>query len=392
MYRRIATIIGLEVYALALAFMQLSIGVRTDEAKYLLDIPYPHPPAVRFIFSLLDGWQYQELFWRIVCATVVIQSVWLVIACVKHSSRLVSIAAALSWLLASAVVIQSGTVMMAPLTAVQGLVFVWLALRQSESRGYAGIIALFWLFSLFTAYQAGLFLPLVWMALGRTGTPFIRRVLLIGMPIVLLGLYTLTNPLAAASMVSHVGKGADPLLVDRLMSFLRLYAIGGGIIGSIAGTIGLLLRPRFGTLMSLVLVSAYILFSSADYYAILFTPLFAAGVILLLQTGRSMALPVTCLMPVGLALSFLFVAWPPQSHVPEVMAAIDDVSDGDVLLINGSFGHEWQFTSSTPVLRYDVSRLDTARAVICLEVCPDMQMQPQWLQLQDLPVEVWVRR
>ena len=72
------TVAGLEVYALALAFLQAMSGVRTDEAKYLLNIPYPHPPAARFVLGLTDGWAYQEIFWRIVFATLLVQAVFLV--------------------------------------------------------------------------------------------------------------------------------------------------------------------------------------------------------------------------------------------------------------------------------------------------------------------------
>ncbi len=390
--RRLIAVIGLQLYAVALALWQVHIGVRTDEAKYLLDIPYPHPPAARFVFSLLDGWQHQELFWRIVLATLLVQAVWLVIACVKGSSRFVAIAAALSWISSTAVLLQAGTVMMAPLTAVQGLVFVWLSLRASDSRGYAGVIALFWLLSLFTAYQAVLFAPLVWVTLGRTGVSFSRKAAYIGIPIALLGLYTLTNPLAAASMVSHAGNGADPLLSDRLTGLLRLWMIGGGIVASIAGTAGLFVRPRFGTLMSFLLVSAYIFLSPADYYAILFTPLCVAGVILLLQTAGRVALPLGFLMPVGLLCSLLLVAWPQPGVVSLMMKAIDATDGSGYVLISGTFGHDWQYASMTPVLRYDPSRLDGARAVVCRISCTEMRDQPQWVQLLNVPVETWVRR
>ncbi len=393
MYRRIAAVIGLEVYALTLALWQFSVGVRTDEAKYLLNIPYPHPPLARGVFSMLDGWQYQELFWRIVLATLLVQAAWLIVDCVRGSSRWVTISAAATWLLSAAVLSQGGTIMLAPLTSIQGLVFVWLALRASDSRGYAGIITLFWLMSLFTAYQAVLFGPLVWMALGRTGVSLSRRMVLIGIPVGLLGLYTLTNPLAAASMLSHAGNGADPLLIDRLTGFLRLGAIGGGIVGSVAGTVGLLVRPRFGPLMSFVLVSAYILLSPADYYAVLFTPLFAAGVIFLVQMSRRIALPLACLMPIGLLVcASMVVAWPQRSTVALTMKAIDATDGTGYVLISGTFGHDWQYASTTPVLRYDASRLDGARAVVCLISCTEMREQPQWVQLLNVPIETWIKQ
>ena len=76
--RRALIIIGLEGYALALAWIQSLGGVRTDEAKYLLDIPYPHPPLMRWVLNLTEGFTYQEMLWRMIFATLLVQAVWLV--------------------------------------------------------------------------------------------------------------------------------------------------------------------------------------------------------------------------------------------------------------------------------------------------------------------------
>ena len=51
--RRLTFILPLQAWAILLAFVQtLGGGVRTDEAKYLLNIPYPQPPLARWIL----GW------------------------------------------------------------------------------------------------------------------------------------------------------------------------------------------------------------------------------------------------------------------------------------------------------------------------------------------------
>ena len=68
--QRILIILLLEGYAILLAGMQGVAGVRTDEAKYLLNIPYPHPPFARWIIGQTEWMTYQEMFWRIVFATI----------------------------------------------------------------------------------------------------------------------------------------------------------------------------------------------------------------------------------------------------------------------------------------------------------------------------------
>src|SRR5581483_1646013 len=124
-----------------------------------------------------------------------------------------------------------------------------------------------------------LLLPVVWVVLGRSGLPVVRRALYTGVPLLLLALYTLTNPLALASMVSLSG-GAHPELADRLLSVLRLWVVGGSLILSVLGTAGLVLRPRWSVILSFLLLCAYVFLSPADYYAILFLPLLTAGFVL----------------------------------------------------------------------------------------------------------------
>src|SRR3989338_9501527 len=105
--RRSVTIILLEGYALFLALWQQLGGVHTDEAKYLLNIPYPHPPLARGIFHLLDGMPLQDMFWRIVLASLLIQAVWFVwdMACdLKNGERM---ALSGAWLLCAAIVFQA---------------------------------------------------------------------------------------------------------------------------------------------------------------------------------------------------------------------------------------------------------------------------------------------
>lgn len=383
--------IGFELYALLLAGVQWHAGVRTDEAKYLLNIPYPHPPVARFIMGLTDGWAGQELFWRVIMATLLIQAVWLVYSLTKDLSKPARVAACGAWLLSAAVVYQAGTVMMAPLTALQMLVFVWLLLKGRDNSAYAGLIGLFWLVSLFTAYQAVLFAPLALAVIFRLRIPFMRKAVLFVVPLILLALYTLGNPLAAASMIVHAGKDASQTFAEHALETAWIWAIGGSVIVSILGTVGMFVRPRFSIILSFVLVAAYIFLSRYDYYAILFTPLFTAGFIGLSERVKSVSLPVAFLMPAATVV-VMFLRPPgliPSLAQPAVQPHLP--SEGQ-LLIAGSFGHEWQYISTLPVLRYHSNFLSRASAVVCLVPCEEMQKQPRFTRLLDLPVEVWLKQ
>lgn len=393
--RRLLTIIGLEVYAVFLAIHQLSIGVRTDEAKYLLNIPYPHPPFARFIISLFDGWQYHEIAWRIIFATLVIQSVWFFYDLVKHEKRSLQIAIMGSWLLSSAVILQSGTVMMAVLTALQAVVLIWVFLRRESAEPH--VVALFWLTSLFTAYQAVLFGPLVLAIFLRSRIGIARSLLLVGAPVFLLFLYTLINPFVPASMFNHVEKDATETLLQHTVGAMQLWLLGGSIVLSIVGTIGLCIRPKAGLLLSIILIFSYVFLSRYDYYAILFTPFFVAGTLLFLRRFPLYASMFLLSMPFGLASVLWYMPPSPTSGVAQVFAAIEEHSKNpsvsqDVIFISGSFGHDWQYRTKRTVLRYQPDAIDTAYAVICLHSCEEMNQQAAWQRLDDVPVEVWMRQ
>lgn len=397
MFKRLITILGFEFYALLLVAWHMHIGVRTDEAKYLLDIPYPHPPLIRYILSLLDGWAYQELFWRVVFATLLIQAVWLILDLLK-GSKMMQIAGAACWLLSASVLLQAGTVMMVVVTALQALMLVWLLLHDRPSQPY--LIALLWLFCLFSAYQIVLFGPLVFALLRKSKTTVITSLVLIGVPLALLALYTLTNPLVIASMANQAGKDASETLIQRVVGTFSVWSMGGGVVLSAIGTIGIFLRPKAGLFLSFILVLAYVFLARYDYYALLFTPLFMAGAVLLLRERYLFPVAPLVLMPIGLIASLLFISPGTTSIVPQVYGALDGLmSDVGTVLINGSFGHEWQYGTSRTVLRYRPSLTDGAAAMICLQPCTQMQGFPvgqtgqtDWKRLEDVPVEVWVRR
>jgi hypothetical protein len=389
--RRLIQIAALQLYAFGLAAVQALGHVRTDEAKYLLDIPYPHPPLGRGLFHLLEGWIGQELFWRMVIATLVVQGVWLVSDLCRGLPRSKRVAIAGAWILSAAVVLQAGTIMMAPLTALQGLLFVWMLLRPDlDQRKIAGWVALLWFASLMTAYQGGLYLPIVVALLWRSRLPLWIQAFALGLPLAVLALYTITNPLALASMVNAGTANEGMNLLEWGKGLTFTWAIGGSIVLGPLALIGMILGRRWALLLSLFLVSAYIFVSFREYYAILLTPLFLAGAIdamRLLRIHPNLLLVAVALCTVGLVRHLPLASPNPARAVLTGIAP--QVGEGPIL-IEGSFGHEWQYESPVPIRRYHLELLEEAQAVVCLQSCNDVPLG-SWRSLPDLPVETWVR-
>ena len=138
---------------------------------------------------------------RVLIASLLVHAVFLIWRIAAKTSRTSRVFLCLAWLLSAAVLMQMGTVMMAPVTAVQGLVLVALAyfVPLKKSRWVAFGIGILWFASLFTAYQAVLYLPLVIDALRRTKTPWKEQVLYVLGPVILVFAYAFTNPLIIAS-------------------------------------------------------------------------------------------------------------------------------------------------------------------------------------------------
>jgi len=388
--QRLIAVIGLQAYALCFAFAQLQGRVHTDEAKYLLNVPYPHPPLVRWILSLFDGWAWQEVSVRILFATIVIQAAWMAWAIGR--TRIEKTVLAAVWLLSWGVLSQAGTVMMSPLTAVQGLFFAWLYLRKEDDTRHAGLVALAWMASLFTAYQIALFFPLVAAVFRRMRLPAWQRVVLFGAPVLLLCLYTLGNPLALASMVGHAGKGsADPS--QQIGAFLDLFRLSGNDAVALLAVVGLALRPSKPVIASFFLVCLYVFLGSVPYYAVLFAPFFIAGLPAVFRFSKQapFAVGIVAVACAGLTLSSTPLVSPP-TPARDVMAAIADKGREGTVLIQGSFGHEWQYESPFPILQYGEWLLPDAQAVVCTRDTCDVRGLAGFELLMDEPAEVWLKR
>ena len=387
MRRGLTVALGIACIALALAAIQLGIGVRTDEAKYLLDIPYPHPPLARALLSMTDGWALQEQLWRIVFAMLLVQSGWLAAALADRRFPQERFALLCAWLGSAAVLLQAGTVMMAPLTAVLLLCLLWQVRRPSWS---AGALGLLWLASLFTAYQGVLALPLAWAALRRGGASRALTVGIVGVPLLLLALYTLTNPLAAAALLGR-GSGSG---AGQWPQALLLWGYAGSFLGSAIALWGLG-RAHRAVLASFALTLCYLLTSTPhEYYAVLLAPFAVYGLAHALEAvpglWRGILIGVPC---VGVALAA--ATWrEAQVHPAEASAAaLGAAGVQGTILLQEPFGHEWQYVLPNDILRYEPHLLPRAEAIVCPSACSaPSTWADDWVALDGAPVDIWVRR
>jgi hypothetical protein len=397
MLARTLAIIGLQGFAVLTAMLHAHLGLHTDEAKYLLNIPYPHPPLLRWIMGLTDGWQYQEMFWRILFASFLIHGVWLVADMARKLPREQRMTLCGLWLFSGALLLQSGTVMMAPITAVQALFLCWMLSRPKLLEQWSVLIAALWLEMLFTAYQGILFAPLVWVALQKADLHIGKRLAAFGIPVALLAVYTLGNPLVITAMGFAGGMGRGAAIEEQVVRVLRLWLIGGSGVLSILGLVGMI-RSRNGWMLgTLLLLTAYCMVSYREYYAILFAPLFIAGAALSSQKISSPAFHLALQMVFGVLL-FLYIPFAPLSTARAVRAALDDAGVAGPVLINGSFGHQWQYLMPGPVRKYSREKVGSVDAVICSP--PDMCTEEDHRLMNDIGFnmypgygdEVWVRK
>lgn len=405
---RLFIAISLELYALLLAWLQSFGGVRTDEAKMLLNIPYPHPPLLRWIVHQTEALPFQEMLWRLLFASLLVQAVWLVWNMGKGLRPASRLLAAALWLLSAALLQQAGSITTAPVTAVEGLVLCWLLLachpepvegrhaavsvsmlRRAQHDTLVFIVVVFWLISLFTAYQVVLYLPIVVAVLRRLRVSWRGVACAVGAPLFLVGLYALGNPLSLDRFVDAGTLNMGKTVFQKLSEVGSMALVGGSVAGALAGLYGIMLRRAWPLALSLLLIAAFVFLSLRSYYAVFFTPLFVAGVILLLRERPAWW------KWIGIAhFLFLFLAipLPPDRVVPPARVVMQRLqqngAQGDVL-ISGSFGHEWQYESRLPIRRYRPEFLDEAGAVVCLRSCDGLS--DSWRKLDGVPVEVWVR-
>lgn len=388
--RRFLSIIGLEAYALLMTTLRMLGDVHTDEAKYLLNIPYPHPPLARTLLHTFESLPSQEWIVRFLFATALVQAAWFVWDLGRNLERPSRVLLVGAWLTSSAVLLQAGTIMMAVLTALQGLLLLWLLFDGRDHTSRAGWIGILWMASLFTAYQAVLFLPVMLALTLRMRLSRSQGVMIVFFPVLLLCLYTLGNPLAIASMLHQAGKDLDQSMIERLSESLWIWGLGGSFLLSAFGTWGILRSRHIAWIASFLLVLCYVLLARYEYYAILFTPHVVVGAWYLLARARWRVSP-WALLVMPLVTHILLLVHPPifiESPAARTVAAIKARGRAGILLIEGPFGHDWQYESSVPVLRARPHLLQDAAAVVCTHGCS--QPADGWVRLSGPPTVVWV--
>ncbi len=393
MRKYLTAILGLEVMAVLLACAHSLSNVRTDEAKYLLDIPYPHPPLLRGLMHALEVLPFQEMFWRVVFASAFVQAVWLVWDMGKFLARNERIALCGVWLLSAGVLLWTGAIMIAPVNAVQGLVFVWLLFRPELTRKYPAWVSIFWLVSLLTGYQAILYAPIVLGLYRQPKFSLLDVALYVCGPIAVFVLYTLSNPLALASLLHHGGEQTDESLGFHTYHTLRLWLVGGSIAASVVGLVGIIRSKQWAVIGAFLCVTGFIFLNWFEYYSILFAPLLVAGVLYVfdkrLLRGRTMLMA----MWVGSIVTLWLWSLPLSlSLARDVSQKLQEEGVRGTVLIAGTFGHDWQYESLLPILRFAPERVADAGAIVCLAPCAGWTPAPEWRRMTGLATQVWVRR
>ncbi len=397
----------LQAYATLLGFVGMYGGLRTDEAKYLLNIPYPHPPFLRSIFSSLAWVPSYDLLWRFIIASCCVHMVW---AMRKYFPHLSSVSLIVFWLLSPAIILQSGTIMIAVGTALFACIFCLFALQtrsfsvqdffrrdsRSAHSSFIPLLGLLWLCALLSSYQSILYSPLVLTALLRSREKRLLAIIAFVLPVGLLILYSLSNPFALSSMIIASGTHSSASLLQRMSDVSIILFIGGGIL-SLTGIFGILLERRLDFLCTLLLLIGYVFVSAQPYYAILFTPILFTGTYFFVQRFPVFVLPVT--------ISHVFVsAWVVWSFFPapafhrttNILRNIEARQKAGEVYIDGYFGHDWQFYSRFPIRRWtstlSPSAFRTAQAFVCLKrPCTTVPYGTGWYLLPNPEAMIWVK-
>ena len=387
--RRLKTVLWLEGYAVLLALLHAHNGVRTDEAKYLLNIPYPHPPLARWALSLFDGFAWQELAVRLLFATLMVQAAWIVWDMGRALERPARIALCALWLASSAFLLQAGTAMMAPLTALQALFFLWMLSLPRERVPAPAMIGFLWLATLFTALQGALLLPLAVAALRHRGAPWSQVAWYAGAPAALVVLYAVGNPFTMASLLIQTGKDAGDTIFDRLRGTSWILVLAGSGVGTLAGIAGLVLKRHRWILASFALVVLYVFVGRFEYYAILFLPFFVTGTKHLFRRHPIFAVPTAAGVVLGtVAVLSVVPLLTPRSPARYVLGQLGS----DTVLLKGSFGHEWQYEAAPDqnVRLYGQGLEEEASVIVCYADCDDLE--GRWRVLDGGLANVWTRR
>ena len=338
-----------------------------------------------------------EFFWRVIIASIVVHGAWLIFDLGEVLTRPRRMALTAAWLLAAPVILQSGTIVLAVVAGVFGLLFMWYALHP-KSPEIPALLALLWLMSLFTVYQSVLYAPLVLYAFVRSRIRLPLILAYFGLPLVLLALYSFTNPLALASMANVSVQDVPLPPLERLLRVSWIWLISGSAVVSLAGTVGILTSSRWDLVTAFGLIFGFVVLTSQEYYAFLLLPIFIGGTFLLLCRRRlrpGLFIAVEFLATIIIVTRLLPIMH--TTHARTVMRILRAQSVSGPVLIDGPFGHEWEYESSVPVLRFS-QKLSSdaeakAQAFVCTKKgCDEDVNLDTWVRLPDAPIPVWLRR
>lgn len=253
--------------------------------------------------------------------------------------------------------------------------------------------------ALFSAYQTVLFAPFIFVLLRRTTISRLRAWVYFLVPLALLVVYSLSNPLALASMFAVSTQDAVMPILDRSMNIVFVCLLAGGAL-TFFGLLGIATGRRRTIMATSLLVLAYIALSAQQYYALLLTPILIGGLFQLFCHRRLRPLLFLSLH----FFSSVLLLWYglPQMFIlstdSDVIAFLQERGLTAPILIDGYFGHQWQYLSPVPVRRYSqtlaIEAEDSASAIICTKpsTCEDDIDRDKWKKLDGAPREVWIKK
>ncbi len=374
----------------------MHLGIHTDEAKYLLGIPYPHPPLFQFLLSSIDGWAFQEQFVRFIFAFALLSGSWIVWQLVDARYGKARFILVMSYFLAPGVLLYSGTVFMSLLTSIEFLLFLWLYDMSQKKSGLGWIpcvTGFLWLITLSTALQGILIAPLVFVILRRT-LPGVKGMFIWLLPILVFFVILGANPLSIASFAVHPGHLFDSHWKEFTLEALKLWFVAGGFL-SILGTFALLYRRDIPVLLSFSILCAYTLTSSQPYYAIILVPFVVFGctrIVDILEHYRHFFVCSTVCCTLFVLYSSVVSA--PEFRVRDFMHHLPSnvLQSSGNLMISGYFGHEWQYESPLPIRKFSQAALNGAIAVVCIKQCEKSVTEDgHWKQFSTSPFPVYIR-
>ncbi|MDD5055185.1 MAG: hypothetical protein PHZ00_02860 [Candidatus Peribacteraceae bacterium] len=398
--RRTILVIGIfELIALGIALLGMRMGLQSDEAKYLLEVPFSLPHAIRWFLSFGASLTFHEFLMRFVLASIAVQAGWLLwdLGTVLPLERQMALVG--TWLLSAALIMQGGTLLPVTMTTVCGLAFVWVALHPEGTGHCRGpCVGLLWLLSLFISYQCLLYAPLVWSGLRSNRAHLRESVLYFTIPVLLLGIYLLGYPLAVAGMPQIPTQDMPLETGQRFLLAMKIFLFAGGYVTSVVGLWGILTGGRRDLFLSLILILTFILLFPRQHHAVLLLPLLTGGFFLLFC--RRKVPPRGFLLLQTVATIIVIIIHPPKKSLNiarETMAALhaQGITTG-MILIDGAYGHEWQYESRQPIRTFSqelrASIEEQAAVFICTKKsCEDDRNFDLWTKRISAPLEVWTK-